>query len=329
MVLNKSLLNDMAKWIVSRQSIYYNKEVLKLNRPNWYKDILFDDKNSLEIFKNYKSCNVYRQADKGSKLLTENILLNPDISFVDKFIHTYLYRNINNREYFSLLLNDVGIFKADDFDAIALSYKIKSYGQKFKFNDAYITSGANMGSKKPYFPEDIQKNFSKVDLFLAYTVDLIEREKMFHYISNIEQFLLNGNIAKAFESILDIPGCGNFIGNQILIDLLYMPELPSSDDDWTTVGPGAKETLQKMFNKQKVSVKDIYKLQGLLSNIIENNHAKTWSNIKYLDDDNKLQDQVIGISVHNIQNCCCEFRKFCHWNEMLEGKKRAKIRYYK
>jgi hypothetical protein len=109
-----------------------------------------------------------------------------------------------------------------------------------------------------------------------------------------------------------MPGFGNFLSYQVLVDLLYplevygnRPLLPYGHDDWSSPGPGAQRGITMLLSQG--STAEHLEVMGWLRDHQSDEFARLSLDFPYLQD---RAGRPIRLSLANIQNCLCEFHKY-------------------
>lgn len=113
----------------------------------------------------------------------------------------------------------------------------------------------------------------------------------------------------AQEVISTIPGMGSFLSGQVVADLRNDRYLVAKDLEehvyWATPGPGSKKGLDFIFDER-------HKTTDLT---FGRRMAELWK---------ALPMDIIGMNIHgqDLQNCLCEFSKYCRYRDGLKGRNR-------
>lgn len=144
------------------------------------------------------------------------------------------------------------------------------------FNPAYIVS----------------TNGQKMDK-LMYVVKLVDDTATavdFRYVQTLDE---------AYEELTSVKGVGSFMAGQIIADLKHTPLLNSAKDWWTwcTPGPGSMRGLNRVLSMR---------LHG------------TWTQRNFQVELAKLHERIAPLldlparlDMQNLQNCLCEYDKWC------------------
>lgn len=300
----KIKLLDFYRFIYERQLVWYNREILKKPWP-WTND---------EILRTYKFCNVYRELDKGTIYLINTIINNKKLSLADKFLNCVAYRRFNLPGFFEWIGEPMSCKNFALTKYIRILDKRKEQGHNL-FNDAYIVS------QTPYDRKFGRKEKHVQQLLILY--DLAKEGNKwigpigFKKIERVHGYLK--------EKIF---GMGDFLAYQTCTDLTYFPELRKQYEDineFVAMGPGSKPGVDLLFPYKKLSYeyycRKLWKEQDLQFYQLKERTGKDWLKIRY----KKSYDPGFYLSISNIQNCLCEFRKYI----MLQIDPNKRKRYYK
>jgi hypothetical protein len=214
--MRKEMLENFWYWIEERQSIYQKRA--RGLPPPWTKD---------PILQEYKFTNVFRQLDRVSVVLHDDVLSEiPDTKLDRIFFAVFLFRMFNwPPTYYALRLAGLAA-RWDEKRAIALLTKRKKTEKIF--TGAYIIS--NGGSTEP-----------KVDMMCkAITTTWGERKRL---AKNIER---TKSLELSAEILYGLPQVGKFIAYELVSDLRWTKLLNKARDidTWANVGPGADRGLR-------------------------------------------------------------------------------------
>jgi len=141
-----------------------------------------------------------------------------------------------------------------------------------------------------------------------------------------------------YDAILDLPGFGNFLAYQVLVDCTYPLStddeasataddvstgreslLPFSPNAWAVAGPGAKRGLA-LLSGDAGERDDLAVMRWLWRN-----QAREFERLGLAFD--WLRDEAgerVALSLADVQNCCCEFHKY---EKVKRGTGRARRRF--
>lgn len=299
----KAELEDFFEFIFERQNTWYKKTVEKLYSP-WSED---------EILNTYRFCNVYRELDGGTIAISK-YLHEKNISPEMKLFNIIAYRFFNRRDTIEVLFG--GLLNPQDFT-------VKSYEKCFdeEKKKGSIFSNAYLVSSHPYNP-DYRPKDKHVQILLMLD-DLKDN------LSKIIKELQSSSPDEGLKIIeKNIKMAGPFLSGQILLDATYAGDIINySSNDFLIVGPGAHWGLNILFDKKLTKSEANKKCRYLyaiqkesFANLLKNKN-KDWKKINWKN------EQYCGgeyLSLHDIQNSLCEFRKY--WR--LKSGEKAKKRYY-
>jgi hypothetical protein len=200
------------------------------------------------IIKQYRFTNVYRASDRVSQYLIKNVIYNDTLPDSPKEIlfRIFLFKLFNKIETWELLCSKMG-------DLTLENYNFKQYDKVLTntmssgrriYSAAYI-----MPSGKSYFGYE-KKHSNHLKL-----IELIMRNET-------QELLMSARtMQRAFEILKQLPGLGDFLAYQLLIDINYSAILNFSESEFVVPGPGAKGGISKCFkNTGGLSNVEIIKL---------------------------------------------------------------------
>lgn len=291
------MINNFFKFIIDRQTIWHKRFVEKLPAP-WTSDSILQD---------FKFCNIYRQLDAGTIAITNHIC-GENLSPQQKLFNIVAYRFFNKKNTFETLFDgplnnyDFNFAKLEkQFDAAKLNENI--------FNNAYLVSSHNYDAN--YRPSEKHIQILMMLRDLAPKMDEFANKLIISKPDN------------AISIINDfVPMSGPFLAGQILLDATYTKDLVKfTDNDFLVVGPGAKWGLDIIFGRNLSATEADEKCRYLHS--IQNEFlCDDWMRVRWQNPD---YSNAPYISLHDIQNSLCEFRKYWRLSNGENGRKR----YYK
>lgn len=291
---------DFFEFIYDRQSVWHNRFILKQPRP-WTKD---------DMLNTFKFCNVYRELDKGTQHVIEKVIDIP-ISEEAKIFNIIFYRRFNIFNFFGDIIPKPAVPRRFDFEfyektldgAIRIGRKV--------FSEAYMFCGI------PMFPHH-RPSDKHVQVLLAME-DLAKGWDDFW-----DKFVSCKSIEQVTNLMQTLPLVGRFLAYQMAVDISYFKKYPDVNT-FVVVGPGAKGGIEHLFGKSKNYENQCRNLHAAQCENWEklNAKGKTWGSIYYNSPYNK--GKTLEISLPNIQNSLCEFRKYIN----LQTKPNARKRYYK
>ena len=315
LVWKQEELKKFWAFITERYNIWYRRFVLKEKYP-WTKD---------SVLSTYKFCNVFRQLDRGSSYVFENILFRK--ANIESIIYNVMFYRLFNLPYtFELLggFNRVGDMKPYNGLAARL-VDAKNKGNKL-FNDAYLTAPGN----------DLNGRIKAVGY-----LEGIYRVQLPANRSVLEEISMANSMYDAWKLVMTCRFFGPFISYQVVLDLMSLFHWPDKDS-FVYVGPGAKSAMDGFLQASKLIKLEAAKIDtgrryidrvydrampeltaisgpGLIKAKFGWDGGVNWAGKKY---------QSI-FNIHDIEFCCCEYRKYRNIQAMLKGGRRVKLRSYK
>lgn len=284
-------------FILERQRIYHKKEVLKEQYP-WTED---------EVLRKFKFCNVFRELDKGTKIIQEQYDL---LDRIDFLFNVFIYRIFNRKDLF---VNNVLPLKVADFDRIDFVRKMEEFRSKTGtiFSDAYLTCSKS-------FYRGVAAEIGVKYIQFSYVIEDIHR-----VIHDLHDSLYGCNIPeRALSLISQFNMIGGFLSYQIFLDLCEPGYLGLTENDYFMIGPGAETGLTFVMNREDKDNYPRYKeLEEALIELYD-------SQEKYLDSDEWRSITFSGsvchpyLSLSAIEFCLCEFRKY---NNLKTGKGKRRL----
>lgn len=290
-----------------RQEIWYKRNFLKQPRP-WTKDKIFEGKFT----------NVYRELDRHSQWQIQNIFLdkrNDKLNLVWKIM---LFRIFNKPELFEYIKTVSGDFMPDykDYGVNGFGRLVENYRNlgENPFTNAYlINSQACPGASRDWCY--INKVVPTIHKTIPKLLVLFKQAK------TPEQII---------EKLLELPSVANFIAHEFYQDFTYISIYTDFDifkfdqNDFTNVGPGAKEGIRMIFpnletNKQQI--KAIYILRDLAEQKLS--EIGDFKFVYWCKKTNqyKVNDKC-NITLHQIEMWLCEFQKYWKMKHKV-GKQRS------
>ena len=295
------------EFIYDRQKIWHDRFVQKQAAP-WSAD---------SVFKNFKFCNVYRELDSGTTAISKH-LINTDIPAAEKLLNIIAYRIFNKRDTFERLFD--GLLRIKDFDFKSLEKRLDNIDGPI-FSDAYLISS-----------HPVDKTYRSRDKHVQV---LLMLERLIPKLPAILSELKNNDGQSGLEIIeRHIAMAGPFLSGQILLDCTYSTDANGCQDlvkyksnDFLIVGPGAHWGLNILFGT-KLSKKEVdekcrflHMAQKQCFKQLREQKNKDWNNVKWQNPNYCNGDYL---SLHDIQGCLCEFRKYIR----LKNGEKAKKRYF-
>lgn len=301
----KERLKLLYDYIVGRYSIHINKDILKLPKEQWYKDIA--DEEQKKVFMRYKFCNVRREHDRYTLWIIDNVLTKKDASLQDKIYRTILYR-IYNSLFAAELIDLANIdFAHVNLKKIRKSIEDLNVRPSMMYGKAFRTVSMKTSLNRVYHDDlRIEPVLFVKDLW---------KEKFADKILACETAEEVTNVLKTKN------GIGDFLSYQIFVDLTYIPEFPFSENEHVIAGPGCRFGLEIFYDTKELPPTDDL-LFYLSDNLVE-----LWKEQGLVFDPDKVFYDLLKrdrrINVMCLENCFCEYQKFY---SILHGKHRRVYR---
>ncbi|MBB1286822.1 hypothetical protein HRH25_20745 [Flavisolibacter sp. BT320] len=264
------------RFAAARQEVFFNR--FAGMQPPWSPD---------PIINKYKFTNVYRASDRVSQYLIRNVIYNKDLPTSPKetLFRILLFKLFNKIETWELLTAKLGAltFEEYDFEKYDAVLRQAMSSSKRIYSAAYIMPS---GRSAFGFPRKHSNHLKLIELVI---------KKNTH-----ERLTEAKTMQQAFEMIKQLPGLGDFLAYQFVIDINYSEILNFSEADFVVPGPGAKGGISKCFSDT-----------GGLSNV---------EVIKLMTDRQEIEFERLGLSFKNLwgrplqlidcQNLFCEVDKY-------------------
>lgn len=296
------------KTMFERQEVWYNRFILKKDRP-WTTDSILDRN---------KFTNVYRELDRSSQFQIKNVFKGKFSNVSDLLWKVMFYRVFNSPDFFTWLENQDKFYdgmipkrkeyKSDEFLDLMHDYR-KTGGNPFT-NAYLINSQACPGKTRDF-------------CYAKKVIPTLQEE--------FNKLLITIKKAKTPEEIIKklktLPAVSDFIAHEFYQDLSYGPRYSNvnlmnfNQDDFTNVGPGAAIGIRLIFPSLKNQKDGIYYLRDLAPS-----ELKSIGNFKFLNYDGTkyYTDNKPNITLHQIEMWLCEFQKY--WKMKIgKGKQRSQF----
>lgn len=295
-MLDSDAVDRFWRFVAERQRVWW-RMVVERAEPPWTED---------ETIQGFYFTNVYRELDPGTQYAIQDIL-ERDAARVDRLFNVLIYRLIGRLETHKHL----GFQTVDGFEQDRFAARLKQRRDEEDepiFTGAYMVAGYHqMGSDDKV--ENIARLFSRVRDQLPETLDAVDAAD---------------RLQDVFGIINDLPGFGDFLSYQVVVDLLYPLSdgdafLPYSPNDWARAGPGAKKGIRMLTETDgRLPYLPIMRwLQEQQADAFD----RLGINFPHLLDGDGAE---LPLSLANIQNCCCEFHKY---EKIQDNPRRARRRF--
>ncbi len=250
------------------------------------------------ILQKYHFCNIRRKDDHGTHWYLDQIprlvtSSNATDILQDVLWRTMLYRLVNNTAW---------------FEAIGNVFNYPDWSTNRKHWAAQIRK-----APKPHSPAYIVLQAPGSTGRAAQLIKVLDRlSKGTQFVNIVTSVRLSETLEEAWSVIKWPYGMGPFIALQVVRDLLLIKALPFKENDWTFLGPGAREGLQLLApnagdgSRYGASYKVQYELCLKL-------HAEQPG---WLESD----PLVLG----DVEHCLCEYAKYIKFRQGRGRRRRYK-----
>ncbi len=210
------------KFAVERQNVFF-KKIQGSHFPF----------TSDEIISKHRFTNVYRATDRVSQYLIKNVIYKKGLSDAPEEVlfRILLFKLFNKIETWELLMNSLGEISWEN-------YNFKHYNNiltKAKESKKTIYSAA-------YIMPSVAFNFEKKHSNHLKLIEYVFKNE------TCERLMSAKKMQDAFEIIKNLPGLGDFLAYQFLIDINYSRIINFSESEFVVPGPGAKGGISKCFS---------------------------------------------------------------------------------
>ena len=247
----------------------------------------------------YRFTNIRRRDDRVSRWVIENVIRphehNPNLWFM-----LLITRLINWPPALQHLIDDGLLFrKPHEFDAQAFSDSLEAY----KAKRGKVYTGAYMVYPTKMDPGSVKS--------LAIAKHIIAPASRMHdeMVRRLSGYENDRSVERVVDQLSSGFGISTFIAGQVAADLTYCPQLGGAFDlrSYAPMGPGSSRGLNYLHGRKPFASWDQNSFNQAL---IEIN--------KSIDKELEIKD----LSLHCVQNCMCEFSKYCR-TVLGEGKPKS------
>lgn len=283
-------LAEFLGFVTERHRIWERRNVLKLPPP-WTAD---------PILRKYKFCNVYRELDRGSQYV-QNTVINGETEFTHALFGVMIYRVINLPESYELLRTQ-GLTRLGTFDAkIAARLLIQRSKTGPVFNDAYMLAGTGV-----HGPGGKIKAYCQVLGRLQH---------------NLPRLTIGMSMENAWRAVQTVKWFGPFVAYQVVLDLYRHVRLVQwiDTDKLFLMGPGAKAGMDRLLDGSTLSWyrNKCWDSSKPMSVRYEDEvYATAITALRdEMESDRESERSLTGraFDVHDVEFCCCEFRKYINY----------------
>ena len=298
--MNDKALGILTKWITERYKIRVKKDVDKVPAP-W---------TDCPILQKVKFTNVFREDDRATIWLIDNVCNNDQLSYENKILNCILFRLYNKIETCELIGMplDFGSIKYKGEIQEVLENRVAQDPKYVFFTSAFNTGGFKAGSVKHTGEQYIPM---RPVSFMEYIIN-----------DDIVQRLMDAESPEfVIKELMEYTGIGKFLSYQIFVDFTYIEEYPFSENEYTVSGPGCSLGLSFLFEDED-GMNDAECLFWL-----RDNHEVLNIDWEELLHDRAPHDRKTNVM--SLENNMCEFSKYYRCTEKQEAGEtvRARVKY--
>lgn len=280
---NQENLDAFWKFIFERHSIWFKRFKLEQEAP-WTKD---------PVLQEYKFTNVYRELDRGTIFLLDNII-NNELSEIEQVFNIIFYRMWNRVETYKRVGHQRLAPSRVHPGKLIWPNKQDTWGtleQVYKSGDSLWTD-AHMVCAYEHFPGDnkferFQYIFKRVLAHLPEIFQVVKTSKSLKDIHN---------------RLCEVPGIGPFNAYEIAVDISYCKWNNHSEDEWVNPGPGCQRGLKFIFPGIKPN--ECTQMIHVLRQVQEEEFTRLRLPFKEIAYEGK------DLTLRNIEHCLCEAFKW-------------------
>ena len=208
------------EFAAKRQSIFM-KRVLG-SPPPWTDD---------EVLARHRFTNPYRASDRVSQYLIKHVIYEGDQSPDEVFFRTLLFKLFNRIDTWQLVLERIGLPRADSLHHEALCHVYDSLFSRKKrlYSAAYIMPDPKFGRERKH-----QNHLQLLKFMLK---------------SETPQRVADAkSLSEVYEILRELPSIGSFLAFQLAIDINYSELVDFSEMDFVVAGPGAQNGIRRCFS---------------------------------------------------------------------------------
>ena len=185
----------------------------------------------------HRFTNCFRAADRVSQTLIGQVSYRGAQEWPEVFFRTILFKLFNRLSTWRLLQEQLGHVRWDEFDRHrydAVLSRAFFAGQRL-YSAAYVMPSPPLGELRKH-----SNHLLLVEQMMA---------------KSVPQRVLDAHtMRQAFEVLRQLPGLGDFLAFQYLIDLNYSAHLNFNEMDFVVAGPGARDGVRKCFGPASAGI---------------------------------------------------------------------------
>lgn len=276
------------------------------------------------ILKDYKFCNINREDDRVTKYIAEYIRNQHYPTTSDALAWLLLARCLNEPDSIKGVLFTELLIRSGRFSYLSTPAALLHTHEFYKRRNPHkkIFRGAYMVN--PHGVKNI--GVPTFEYVLCMAIELIKKERDTGFASKAKSL---GELA---NDMLTIDGLGEFMTNQVLTDLRYMPNLSGHFPDlqsFVLCGPGTRRGIDR-FDRKTVDCSNEEKQQlGTKKQDYYVNRLLTIREQLWYEGELPTEVQIAFKDPNNLANSFCEFDKFCRATNQLKNNQRITLKKYK
>ena len=279
-MFNEKELNWFVQTALERHRIYKKKET-GAPKP-WTSD---------EVFQQFFFCNLFRQYDKCTKWIVDNVLP------YKRWDLTILYRFISTYELFEGIKETVDMSNLKEVEKYLC--EMRKLGTMF--------SGCFLRNPR-----------IKGEWVETYQAPFIVIEQIRKVENLLKNFLETGTLQEMVGFLKQFPGIGGFMGYEYACDFAYTEMFnPSDTMTWANMGPGAQRGMSLLlYGSSEVKMKENVWLS----------YARELFVILKQRVESEFPEE--DVSMREVEHWLCEYAKYRKYMGVLEHGYRVKYRHY-
>jgi hypothetical protein len=258
--------------------------------------------------------NVYRHLDRGTMYMAEEILENPAYGRIDTLFNVLFYRRFNFVETHAELVREMGPLTTKRLsERYALDELEEVLRARHQRGDKLCTGAYQSNLNPPLGGKDLAQNLRR----------FAEIYKDFAWAKS--DSVETDSVQQSFEAVRSATGIGDFLGYQVLGDLLTPAKkwgtsfLGLDPNAWAQLGPGARKAMKLLYpgfgkDNQLRAAKKMVELQ-------DHNFCSAGASWLPLT---AIGNREIPLTLIDVEHALCEFMKYAR---ATEGSTEAKRKY--